>query len=285
MPWLVNEQVVPEALIQQEARRLARDPRWNQISDPAERAQGLRQAAAECAQNVVLIEQRAAADPRPVEEAEIDAEIARRLAEAGCRTGFSREHLRPLAEHNIRLDRIKKELVAGAVLPTVEQMEAFFNANREHFPRPEMFHASHIVRYVNPAQTAEMAEAALILAEEELDRGCDFAEVADRWSDCKDKGGDIGEFPAGVMVQEFEDLIRELEPGERSGIFTTPLGFHIALLHSNKPAGLADFHEARPLIERNMTDMANGEAYWRSIREMRATADIRWVPDAQAAAS
>jgi hypothetical protein len=82
MPWLVNEQVVPEALIQQEVRRLARDPRRNQISDPAERAQGLRQAAEECAQNVVLIEQRAAADPRPVEEADIDAEIARRRAEA-----------------------------------------------------------------------------------------------------------------------------------------------------------------------------------------------------------
>jgi hypothetical protein len=45
------------------------------------------------------------------------------------------------------------------------------------------------------------------------------------------------------MVEEFEDAIRDLKPGSRTGIFRTPFGFHIAELRGKVPAGQVGFEE------------------------------------------
>jgi len=284
MPYLINGQLVPEELIREEFSLIGRDPQWQSIADLQERANRLRVAAEQCAQDRILIEQAAAKDPRPIEPAAVEQEIAKQMAQWDCRAAFDRDELRRLTERNLRIQRIRQEMMAGAILPTLEEMEAFYNAHRANFPRPEMFHASHIVKYVNHEQSEEQAEAGIEAALEALERGEPFAEVADRHSDCKDKGGDLGTFPAGHMVEEFEEEIRALEPGQRSDIFTTPFGFHIALLHSRTPAGTASFEEVRGTIERVITFARQHEAYLRSIAEMRAQADIRWVPFAEAAA-
>jgi len=214
----------------------------------------------------------------------LDQEIARQRAQWGCRTAFDAGELRRLTERNLRVARLRQELVAGACPPSAEEIEGFFNANRSQFQRPDMFHASHIVKHVNHEQTEMQAQEAIEAAWDELDRGVPFAEVADRHSDCKDKGGDLGEFPAGQMVEDFEEEIRALKPGERSGIFTTPFGFHIALLHGVRPAGPANFEEVRADIERVMTFSRQHEAYLRAVADIRLRADIRWA-ESQAAAS
>jgi hypothetical protein len=169
----------------------------------------------------ILIEQAAANDPRPIDATILEQEVARQSAQWGCRTGFDQGDLRRLAERNLRIQRTRKEMIATAPKPPAEEIEAFYNAHRYNFPRPEMFHASHIVKYVNHEQSEEQAEAAIEVALAELERGESFADVANRCSDCKDKGGDLGKFPAGHMVEEFEEAIRELEFGQRSDIFTT----------------------------------------------------------------
>lgn len=281
---LVNGQPVPEELIREESARIGRDPQWSTIQDPAERAKRLRAAAEHCAQDRVLIEQAAERDPRPVDSVLLEQELARQEAQWGCRSAFDREELRRLTKRNLRVQRIREEMIAGAIQPTVEELEAFFNANLDQFRRPEMFHASHIVKYVNHEQTEEQAEAGIETALAELNRGEPFGEVANRHSDCKDKGGDLGQFPAGHMVDEFEQAIRALEPGQRSGIFTTPFGFHIALLHSREAARLASFEEVRAGIERVFKFAREHDAYLRAVADMRSRADIQWVPEGQTAA-
>src|ERR1039458_456495 len=285
MPYLVNGQLVPEELVREEFGRIGRDPQWQGIPDLPERARRLRAAAEQCAQERVLIEQAAANDPRPIDPVALEQEIARQNAQWGCRAAFDNNELRRLTERNLRVQRIRLEMVASAENPPAEEVEAFFNANRDKFPRPELFHASHIVKHVNHEQSEEQAEAGIVAALAELESGEPFAEVANRHSDCKDKGGDLGQFPAGHMVDDFEAAIRALEPGQRSDVFTTPFGFHIALLHAKTPAGQASLDEAREGIERVMTFARQHEAYLRAIAEMRSRADIRWTPAAQAASA
>jgi peptidyl-prolyl cis-trans isomerase C len=166
-------------------------------------------------------------------------------------------------------------MAAGAAKPTPEEVAAFYEAHREQFRKPELFHASHIVKHVNHEQTEEQAEAGIQEALAELERGVPFAEVADRLSDCKDKGGDLGQFPAGHMVEDFEGALRALNPGQRSGIFTTPFGFHIAQLHSKTAAGPAALEDVRTGIERVLTFAREHEAYLRAVAELRSRAEIR----------
>ncbi len=285
MPFLVNGQLVPEQLILQESERIGSDPQWQAIKDERERSERLR-AAAECsAADRVLIEQAAALDPRPIDPALLEPEVDRLKAEAGCRAAFDDTEVRRFLERQLRVRRLTSEIVAGTPPPTPEQIEKFFHLHKENFQKPELFHAAHIVKHVSPGQPRDEARAAIDLALAELERGEPFAEVAARHSDCKDQSGDLGEFTAGVMVEEFEQAIGGLEPGQRTGIFSTPFGLHIAQLRGKTPAGAARFEDVREDIERVLTFSAQHDAYARAIAALRATAEIQWVPAAQAAAS
>jgi hypothetical protein len=98
------------------------------------------------------------------------------------------------------------------------------------------------VGHANEHQTEDPARAAAQAAIGTYwnwESGGSFAEVAERWSDCKGSGGDLGSFPGGRMVKEFEDVLRDLNLGDRSGIFVTPFGFHIAELRAKQAEGVA----------------------------------------------
>ncbi|MDD5593727.1 MAG: peptidylprolyl isomerase [Candidatus Margulisbacteria bacterium] len=72
------------------------------------------------------------------------------------------------------------------------------------------------------------AEAKNIL--QELRQGADFAALAKKYSrdpGSAAKGGDLGYFSAGNMVEAFEKAAFALKPGETSGIIKTPFGYHI----------------------------------------------------------
>ncbi len=284
MPYLVNGQVVTEQVIGEEHQRIARDPQWQTITDEAERARNMRAAAEASAVDRTLIEQLAESDPRPIDPALVEKELDRLKTQSGVRSGFDDAFVRPRLERDLRVRRIGSELIADSPKPSLEDVEAFYHANAPNFHQPELFKAAHIVKYVNRGQSREQALAGMEIALAELERGDPFAEVAGRHSDCSDKGGDLGEFPAGHMVEEFEREISSVEPGQRTGIFETGFGLHIALLNARTPAGQASLERVRADIERVMTYQNQHETYFRKIGELRSRAYIRFVPEQRSAA-
>jgi peptidyl-prolyl cis-trans isomerase C len=285
MPYLVNGRAVPEELIRQESERIGRDLRWKTIPDEAERARRLRAAAEYSAIDRVLVEQAAANDPRPIDANAFEQALKQQKLTGGCREAFDDSLLRREIERQFRLQRTSSEMTAGAAQATAAEVEAFYKANRENFRSPELFHAAHIVKHVNGEQGEQQAREGIEAALAELERGAPFCEVAEKHSDCKGKGGDLGQFPASEMVQEFEDAIRALEPGQRTGIFRTPFGFHIAELRGRTAAGPAGLEEVRADIGRVLTLQNQHRAYLRAVAELRSRAQIRLVPADQAVAN
>ena len=108
-----------------------------------------------------------------------------------------------------------------------------------------------LVEELGGSPEAEQVRAAHILVEEEetarevlakLEAGESFEALAQQYSidtGSKAEGGDLGWFPRGAMVPEFEDVAFGLEVGETSNAFASQFGFHI---------GRVLGHEVRPMV-------------------------------------
>jgi len=93
----------------------------------------------------------------------------------------------------------------------------------------EQIHARHIL-------VATEDEAKKVL--ERLQAGEDFATVAKEVSTdtaTKDEVGNLGWFPRGQMVTEFEDAAFALQPGQTSDIVKTDYGYHIIQVIERDP--------------------------------------------------
>jgi peptidyl-prolyl cis-trans isomerase C len=62
-----------------------------------------------------------------------------------------------------------------------------------------------------------------------IEDGSDFAEMAKQLSQCPSgqRGGDLGEFSTGQMVQEFDQVVFSEDIGKVHGPVQTQFGFHL----------------------------------------------------------
>jgi parvulin-like peptidyl-prolyl isomerase len=97
--------------------------------------------------------------------------------------------------------------------------------------RAEQVHAREIL-------VADQATAQSLL--EKLQGGADFATLAAAYSldaSSRPAGGDLGWFPRGLLtVAEVETAAFNLQPGERSEVLQSALGYHIVEVLERQPA-------------------------------------------------
>jgi hypothetical protein len=206
------------------------------------------------------------------EENLIEATLLRQLAAKDVQPV---EGCSPENELSFRLERLVGRVTANVEAPRRKDIVAFYTKHRESFHQPERIHAAHIVKNVDETQNEETARAAIEQAQAELQKGRPFAEVANELSDCAGKGGDLGYFERGNMVDSFDDVVFNLDVHQVSGIFRTEFGFHIATLLERIPAGIRPFAEVSPQIERQFLEEKKQEKLNEFLDQLRIGADIR----------
>ena len=172
------------------------------------------------------------------------------------------------------VNQLEKRLVVNELLQSEipelaiddAEVEAYFMDNKDLLDKPAMRRASHIL-----VETEEEAEDLLT----QLQEGADFAELAKEHSldGSAPVGGDLGFFPKGVMVEEFEDAVWALEVGELSDIVETQYGFHIVIVTDKSEPQEAVLDDLRATIKFNLFDIKLRESqdkftvYMDSLRE------------------
>lgn len=170
-----------------------------------------------------------------------------------------------------RLDNLRNAILAQAL---VEHIEA------EGITEDEV-RAEYEERY-GGAQNLEYHARHILVGSEELAReliaqlqdGADFAELAEEHSDDPGsgmRGGDLGWFESGVMVQPFAEAVEALEPGE---LTTDPVesqfGWHIILLEDTREATPPAFEQ----VEGQLRQMLAHERLDAELESLREAADI-----------
>ena len=104
----------------------------------------------------------------------------------------------------------------------------------------EEVHAAHIMKMMprgSEGTTAMDAKKQVDSLYQVVLAGADFAEVATANSDDKGsatRGGDLGWFGRGMMVQPFENITFDMTPGEISEPFPTRFGWHFVKLYDKR---------------------------------------------------
>ena len=284
MPILVNGELIPRELIREEERALARLPEWQSLPDGLDKGMRLREAAEQSVIDRILLRQETDRDRRPLDPGLVAHEVQQLRTANGCRVVFDDGPLQRQIEGQLRLQRTLHDLMGPLPPPTDEEIARFYKAQRRSFQRQETVHAAHIVKHVDDTHPEHEARAAIEAALAELESGEPFAAVAERCSDCKGNGGDLGAFQRGVMVEEFDEVVFAMKPGERSPIFRTPFGFHIAEVRSKSPAGIPELREVKDAIARFLMSALEQEAARQVAEGLRARANIRRISTREAEA-
>jgi hypothetical protein len=143
---------------------------------------------------------------QPMTKDQFDQTLNSWLIAAKQNAGFTESDLRQIIEAAVLREKVQTAI--GDEIPT----------------QVEQVHARHIL-----LATQAEAQAAL----DRLNNGEDFATLAKELSidtTTKDAGGDLGWFPRGVMLPEFDAAAFSLPVGQISGIIQTQDGYHIILV-------------------------------------------------------
>ncbi len=153
------------------------------------------------------------------------------------------------------------------IRPTIQvsdaDVQADYAANSEAYRKGEEVHVRHILYKVeggNEAAQKARAEAAV----RKLKAGADFAALAKAESDdpgSKGNGGDLGSFPRGRMVKEFEQAAFGAKEKEIVGPIRTSFGWHVLQVLDKTGERVQPFFEVAPGIrQRLQEDRAREEA-------------------------
>jgi parvulin-like peptidyl-prolyl isomerase len=164
------------------------------------------------------------------------------LASAQQNAGFTEADLRQIIKAAILREKLQTA-IGDTVPTTVEQV-----------------HARHIL-----LKTQAEAQAAL----DRLKGGEDFATLAKELSQdsaSKESGGDLGWFPKGMMLPEFETAAFSLPVGQLSEIIQSQAGFHIILVLE---------HESSRELDATALSTARNKAIDDWFSAQRASPDIK----------
>lgn len=282
MAYLVNGELVEDSAIRKEASLLR--PQFERVMtdlDPVEAERQLWEWSRENVIEKTLLRQEALRAGIAVTEEEILHAIQQMKAyepgERGCDTGAGSDSFKRDVEMQLRVERLLAGVAQQARGPEKKAVTEFYRKNREQFATPETVHAAHIVKHIQEDQDEATARAGIEEAERRLNAGEDFGAVADALSDCPGRGGDLGVFARGQMVEEFDAVVFALPAGKHSPIFRTVFGFHIAKVFSRTPEGVRPLSDVKAQIEQHLLEEARRVEMEKYVDELKEKAEIRKV--------
>jgi len=207
-----------------------------------------------------IVEMEAKAQNIVVQDAEVEAEIEKAAEQYGSveafeqvvtAYGYSMDSIR----NDVKKSLLIEKLLRPSIEITEEEMKAYFEENKAYLGEEEKVRARHIL-----VDTEEKA----LEVKSKLESGGDFAELAKEYSkddSNKNNGGDLGFFPRGRMLQEFEDAAFSLEIGKISDPVKTDYGYHIIKVEEKKAGKEATYEESKAEIIDALVEEKLPEAY------------------------
>lgn len=220
-----------------------------------------------------IVRQEAEKEDITVSDEEIEAEIAvyeeqyggaEELDSALAASGMTVESLKEEVQTYVKIEK----LIGPGIEITDEQIQTYFDENKDSLGQSEQVEASHIL-------TATKEEAEEVQAK--LAEGGDFAELAKEYSTdtaSAENGGELGAFGAGEMAPAFEEAAFAMKVDDISKPVETEFGFHIIKVTGKTEAAEATLENSKEEIRELLFEEQLNSEYTTWLSEKQASYDI-----------
>jgi peptidyl-prolyl cis-trans isomerase C len=201
------------------------------------------------------------------------------LTEALGENGLTVEDYRTFISRRLSVNEFIQNEIAKTVEVSDEDIQTFYEENKEKMARPEQVKARHVLIEVKAEADDETRDAARKRIEEVIAKargGEDFAELAKKYSEgpSAPQGGDLGTFPRGRMVPPFEKAAFSLKQGEISDPVLTRFGYHAIKVEEKTEASVPTLEEAKEQMRSFLSNSKVSEAVQKRLDALRAAAKI-----------
>ncbi|MBI3326115.1 MAG: peptidylprolyl isomerase [Nitrospinae bacterium] len=179
------------------------------------------------------------------------------LVEMLAKEGLTLQDYKDRVREQIVLARLLNQAVRSRVSVDASEIDAYYQAHREEFGRPDEARVRHIFFRLDPAadksqQDAIYARAARVLQEARNDGN--FEALARHYSEdgTAATGGDLGVMKRGQMLAGFEEVVFSLRDSEISDIVRTPNGLHIVKAEAIDKGMPRSFAEVKEEVQRRV---------------------------------
>lgn len=259
-----GEEVAPEKSLELRSRALELIISGELVYQAA-RAEGLVVSADEIDSQLEVVRSQFASDD----------EFASYLETAGS----SPERLRDETERRLLMEHYT-ERITGDLRIDESEARGIYDEEKSRFMGDEQIRAARILiraRSQDPPELRAEARARVEEARRRALAGEDFDALAREYSESPlaSRGGDLGFFPRGRMLPEFEKAVFALPVGGLSPVFETPHGFNLVKVLERREAELRPFEEVKTELLMVLARERKDRALREHVEALREAAEVR----------
>jgi peptidyl-prolyl cis-trans isomerase SurA len=193
--------------------------------------------------------------------------------------GYTVNKFRDMQRDKVIVGAMRQNNVKGNFNATPQQIQAYYDANKQEFVTPEQLKLRMIVLNADPLD-ANSADSTRKMAEEIRDKvkgGADFATMAKTYSmdGTAESGGDWGLIDRKTLNQQLTDVAFALLPSQTSQVVQIGDSFYILYCESKKESGVIPLPEVRDGIQRKLEQAQRQKATQRWLDSLREKAFIK----------
>jgi peptidyl-prolyl cis-trans isomerase SurA len=193
--------------------------------------------------------------------------------------GYSIGKFREMQKDKVIVGAMRQNNVKGNFTATPQQVQAYYEANKQEFVTPEQLKLRMIVLNADPLD-ANSGDSTRKMADEirnKVKSGADFATMAKTYSmdGTAESGGDWGMVDRKTLNQQLTDVAFALSPGETSQVVQIGDSFYILYCETKKESGFIPLPEVRDGIQKKLEQVQRQKATQRWIDGLREKAFIK----------
>jgi peptidyl-prolyl cis-trans isomerase SurA len=193
--------------------------------------------------------------------------------------GYSLTKFREMQRDKVIVGAMRQNNVKGNFEATPQEVQAYYETNKQDFVTPEQLKLRMIVLNADPldSNSADSMSKTADEIREKIQAGADFATMAKTYSmdGTAASGGDWGYVDRKTLNQQLTDVAFSLSPGQVSQVVRIGDSFYILYCESKKDSGVIPLTEVQSGIEKKLEQVQRQKATQRWIDSLREKAFIK----------